>query len=644
MIPALHHTPVLVLGHGISGQAMARWCVRQGAVVTVADDRDDPALRAELQASLSALAGHAAAGVSAGVSVERWPAPQVLCAALGAELLGQQPWGLVCKSPGLSPVQLQAVTDWAGAHGVPVVGELALFAHGLRQLHAGFTLPKVLAITGTNGKTTTTALTGQLLSRCGWRVAVAGNIGPALLDVLAAAQDAAHAPAHTPVEGHGPSTPAVTEAQVAPGGQEARPNATAEAASPVDGDAEVLKNSESNEAFPLDLIEELAIDREIKPAEHPGLPQVWVLELSSFQLDGVAWGPEGFEPTAATVLNISQDHLDWHGSMAHYTAAKHRVFGQQGLRVLNRDDAATLTARPAAPATPTKPARGKASTPHATAQFTATSASIAHSTGAAHPANGAPLLPAPAWVSFGTDVPRRPGDWGLDVVNGMAWLVRAVAADETRASRRGPQPETELVLQRLMPAEALRIRGRHNAANALAALALATAAGAPLAPMLHGLREYRGEPHRVESVAIIDGVEFFDDSKGTNVGATLAAIRGLGAERRLVMVMGGDGKGQDFSPLVAAVRAHVQAVALIGRDGPALRAVLATTGVPLHDAPDLPAAVRWAAAQAQSGEAVVLSPACSSLDMFRHYGHRAQVFCDAVAELAAEQGTPGVGA
>jgi UDP-N-acetylmuramoylalanine--D-glutamate ligase len=195
-------------------------------------------------------------------------------------------------------------------------------------------------------------------------------------------------------------------------------------------------------------------------------------------------------------------------------------------------------------------------------------------------------------------------------------------------------------MQRLMPAEALRIRGRHNASNALAALALATAAGAPLAPMLHALRDYRGEPHRVEPVAIVREVEYFDDSKGTNVGATLAAINGLGAERKLVVILGGDGKGQDFSPLAAAVARHVRAVALIGRDAPALRQALAGAQVRMHDAATLPDAVRWCATQAQPGDAVVLSPACASLDMFKDYAHRAQVFVDTVRELQDEEGTP----
>ena len=535
MLPALDQQPVLVLGHGISGLAMARWCTRQGARVTLADTREQPERMAQLRQEL--------------------PQADVLACQLDPALLARQPWTLVCKSPGLSPTQLQAVTAWASEQAVPVVGELDLFAHALRQVYgdAGFA-PKLLAITGTNGKTTTTSLTGQLLARAGLRVAVAGNIGPALLDVLA--------------------------------------------------DAE--KNA-SKVPLALDGDEKSAIENKVST-----LPQVWVLELSSFQLDGVRTGPEGFEPTAATVLNISQDHLDWHGDMAHYTAAKGRVFGTQALRVLNREDAAVMAFQPPEPAV-AKRSR-------------------------APQADVAPIAPLPAWASFGTDLPRRPGDWGLETVNGMAWLVRALPADETRQKKRGTQPEEDVVLQRLMPAEALRIRGRHNAANALAALALATAAGATLAPMLHGLREYRGEPHRVESVAVIDGVEYFDDSKGTNVGATLAAIKGLGAERRLVMILGGEGKGQDFSPLADAVRAHVQAVVLIGRDAPRLREALADTGVPLLDAATLPEAVELASQQAREGQAVLMSPACASLDMFKHYAHRAEVFCQAVQAIATERG------
>ena len=185
-----------------------------------------------------------------------------------------------------------------------------------------------------------------------------------------------------------------------------------------------------------------------------------------------------------------------------------------------------------------------------------------------------------------------------------------------------------------MPVDALRIRGRHNAANALAALALASSTGALLAPMLHGLREYRGEPHRVEPIGILNEVEYFDDSKGTNVGATVAALNGLGAERRVVVILGGDGKGQDFAPLAAPVARHARAVVLIGRDAPLIRAALQDSGVALVDAETLPQAVDLATRRAHAGDAVLLSPACASFDMFKSYEHRAQVFCDAVHALA----------
>jgi UDP-N-acetylmuramoylalanine--D-glutamate ligase len=233
-------------------------------------------------------------------------------------------------------------------------------------------------------------------------------------------------------------------------------------------------------------------------------------------------------------------------------------------------------------------------------------------------------------------MPQRPGDFGIEVVNGMAWLVRAQEADETL--RRSKNAEEELHIQRLMPADALRIRGRHNATNALAALALAQAAGCPLSAMLYGLREYRGEPHRVEPVGTVNEVEFFDDSKGTNVGATVAALNGLGPERRLVVILGGDGKGQDFSPLAAPMARYARAAVLIGRDAPAIRTALQDTGIALHDCATLPDAVHWAAQRAHAGDAVLLSPACASLDMFRDYAHRAQVFVDTVQALAQDAG------
>jgi UDP-N-acetylmuramoylalanine--D-glutamate ligase len=324
------------------------------------------------------------------------------------------------------------------------------------------------------------------------------------------------------------------------------------------------------------------------------LPEVWVLELSSFQLDASAAGK--FEPDVGALLNVTEDHLDWHGDLAAYGAAKARIFGESALIVVNRDDTAAMAL---VPAPKTLPPTRKGRPPRVVERRV---------------------------VTFGAGVPERPGDWGLAVENDMAWLARAIDDDEG-GGREG------LVVRHLMPADALRIRGRHNALNALAALALATAIGCPLAPMLHALREYHGEPHRVEHIARVGDVDAFDDSKGTNVGATVAALVGLGSERapgKLVVLLGGDGKGQDFAPLARPLAQHARAVLTIGRDAAAIEAAIAATGVPFERCATLEAAVDAAFARALPGDAVLLSPACASLDMFRNYAHRAEVFVAAV--------------
>ncbi|MDB5874005.1 MAG: UDP-N-acetylmuramoylalanine/D-glutamate ligase, partial [Ramlibacter sp.] len=159
-----------------------------------------------------------------------------------------------------------------------------------------------------------------------------------------------------------------------------------------------------------------------------------------------------------------------------------------------------------------------------------------------------------------------------------------------------------------------------------------------LGPMLYGLREYRGEPHRVEPVGVIHDIEYFDDSKGTNVGATVAALQGLGAERKVIVILGGDGKGQDFSPLAAPVARYARAAVLIGRDAAQIRAVLEPTGVPLLDAETMEQAVSLATQRAQGGDAVLMSPACASFDMFKNYPHRAEVFRAAVRGIANDAG------
>ncbi|WP_298600667.1 UDP-N-acetylmuramoyl-L-alanine--D-glutamate ligase [uncultured Limnohabitans sp.] len=567
---------VLILGLGASGLAMARWCAHAGADVTVADTRETPPQLAALQAE--------------------WPAVRFVAGPFVGSLVEGTSVRAVFRSPGLTPEVVAPVVDAAQAMGLWQGGELSLFAAGLQDLKDRFGYaPQVLAITGTNGKTTVTSLTGQLVARAGKTVKVAGNIGPTLLDTLTEAMAQAQLWVDQQADAHEAERLAeLTSQSDAQSPLHAPEPVRQEVIEVVQDEPHDPASADDDEEAPL-----LPMAPVAPVAVHPmaqALPQVWVLELSSFQLDS----SDGFEPTAATVLNISQDHLDWHGSMAAYAAAKARIFGAQALMVLNREDPQVMAMRPA-------PVRVKLQK------------SVER-----------------ACVTFGGDMPQRPGDFGIEVMNGMTWLVRALEADETR--RRRKDEAEELHIQRLMPADALRIRGRHNAVNALAALALAGSAGCALGPMLYGLREYRGEPHRVEPVAIVGEVEYFDDSKGTNVGATVAALQGLGADRRVVVILGGDGKGQDFGPLADPVTRFARGVVLIGRDAPRIREALQDLGVPLHDAADMADAVAQAAAMAQSGDAVLMSPACASFDMFDHYGHRAEVFCQAVARLAEAAG------
>ncbi len=499
---------VLVLGLGESGLAMARWSARQGAGVRVWDSRAEPPRAAELAACLPTATRLSPAALTAQdlVGVDR-----------------------VLKSPGLAPHDkgIAALLAAAVAAGIPVHGELDVFTEALETLRTQSDYaPKVIAVTGTNGKTTTTAMTALLAERSGKRVAVAGNIGPTMLQTLADAID--------------------------------------------DGSDITLRER---------------------------LPDVWVLELSSFQLADSS----RFEADAAALLNLSEDHLDWHGSMAAYAEAKARVFGRHAVVVIGRDDATAMRLVPPPEAVATKKGRPQRVVPRRV-------------------------------VTFGAHAPERPGDWGLAVDNDMAWLVRA--RDDDASPR-------DLTMQPLMPADALRVRGRHNVLNALAALALASAIGCPLAPMLHALREYRGESHRIEFVATVDGVDAFDDSKGTNVGATVAALDGLGTDRaagKLVVILGGEGKDQDFAPLAAPLTRHARAVLTIGRDAVRIEKVLARAGIAFERSASLESAVVAAFAKAERGDAVLLSPACASLDMFRNYVHRAEVFVAAVRSVALDKG------
>ena len=290
-------------------------------------------------------------------------------------------------------------------------------------------------------------------------------------------------------------------------------------------------------------------------------PDVYVLELSSFQLETTT----SLHVNAATMLNLSEDHMDRYAGMQDYAVAKAHIFYHADLQVLNRDDAwSMMMARPKL-----------------------------------------------AQVTFGLDLDDGEQGYGLRQDDGGTWLVDG---------------EKELI-----NLQDLKIAGLHNAANALAAVALCRGIGIDYAPIIQTLYNFKGLPHRVEWVANINDVDYYDDSKGTNVGATCAAISGLA--QKVVLIAGGDGKGQDFSPLKEAVADNARAVVLIGRDASLIEAVLLETGVPMYLAIDLPEAVTIAKKLAQIGDAVLLSPACASFDMFKNYVHRAEVFVAAVNRL-----------
>lgn len=298
------------------------------------------------------------------------------------------------------------------------------------------------------------------------------------------------------------------------------------------------------------------------------VPDVYVLELSSFQLETTT----SLKIDAATMLNLSEDHMDRYDSLQTYAIAKAHIFYHASLQVLNRDDAwSMMMARPKL-----------------------------------------------AQVTFGLS---DEGDFGLKQVDGETWL---------------SEGEKELI-----NLQDMKIVGLHNASNALAAVALCRAIGIDYAHIIQTLYNFKGLPHRVEWVANIDDVDYYDDSKGTNVGATCAAIAGMfknGLPQKTVLIAGGDGKGQDFSPLAEAVTGNARAVVLIGRDASLIEAALLKTNVPLYQALDLPEAVNIAKKLAQTGDAILLSPACASFDMFKNYVHRAEVFVAAVNALKVALG------
>jgi len=506
---------VLVMGLGESGKAMAKWALAQGAQVVIHDTREESALSISAMNSAQELKNLGVSEITFGQGLLSIDCTDVK---------------IVAMSPGISPIEpvIAAFIENIEQKQIALWGELDFFSQALHSLEANqqYT-PKVIAITGTNGKTTTTALTAVICEKTGKSVGMAGNISPSLLEKLQAC------------------------------------------------------------------------------LEENNLPDIWVLELSSYQL----YYSQGFNPHAATILNISEDHLDWHGDMEHYINAKAKIFGSNTIPVINRNDSRVLA-----------------------------------------------LISESDWlkkriISFGDNQPLEADSFGIksDMGGAIDWLAWAPPVDEfdgnqtikVRRTKKSQAAfdEEPLLIKHLIPAEALLIKGRHNACNALAALALANAIGLGIAQLLHGLRDYTGEPHRVQTIAIVRDVEYIDDSKGTNVGAVIAALQGLGMVdakqglRKILLIAGGDGKGQDFSPLHEPIMRYVKSLILIGRDASQIAQLFDGQAIPIMMASSLEDAVQQAANTANSGDRVLLSPACASFDMFNNYQHRAKVFASAVEEL-----------
>jgi UDP-N-acetylmuramoylalanine--D-glutamate ligase len=438
----------IVVGLGKSGLSLVRFLARQGVAFAVVDTRQNPPELAALQRD--------------------YPQVEVRCGELDVEFLCRADELYVSPGLALATPALQQ----AAARGVKLSGDIDLFARHARA--------PIVAITGSNAKSTVTTLVGEMAVAAGKRVAVGGNLGEPALDLL---DDAV---------------------------------------------------------------------------------ELYVIELSSFQLETV----DQLNAEVATVLNVSEDHMDRYTGLPAYHLAKHRVFRGARQAVYNRHDALS------------RPLWGEG---------------------------------LPVWT------------FGLNVPDFKAFGLREEQGEKYLAYEFTP----------LMPVSELKIRGAHNQANALAALALGHAVGLPMAAMLEALRHFGGLRHRCQWLRERQGVNWYDDSKATNVGAALAAIEGLGADiaGQLLLVAGGDGKGAEFGPLAKPVAAHCRAVVLLGRDAELIASALGDD-VPLVRVGSLDEAVARCAELARPGDAVLLSPACASFDMFKNYEERGRLFARAVEALA----------
>ncbi len=460
-----HDKSILVLGAGDTGLSVVRWAERMGARVRIADTRANPPGLDELRSR------HAGIEFIAGP----WDDKR------GDALFGDAE--LVVASPGVAVAgpACDAAVARAIAQGKKFVGDVELFAWEQNELAGKGQRPKMIGITGSNGKSTVTAMAGAMCRAAGMKTVVAGNIGLPVIDAMLEARER-------------------------------------------------------------------------------GQPDVYVVELSSFQLETTSL----LVCDSAAMLNLSQDHLDRYASMDDYAAAKRRIFLNARHQVLNREDPASLAMR-------------------------------------------SPHLSPGGFSTFGIDSAPAENDFGV----AGGWL--------TEGNRR------------LLPLADVPVAGLHNAANALAALALCRAIGGDAEKLVSGLRQFKGLPHRVENVGTINGVTFYDDSKGTNVGSTVAALNGMTVP--VVLIAGGIGKEQDFEPLAEPVRKRARSVVLIGKDARLIESAITGARANVVHAGSMADAVEKAFDRAVPGDAVLLSPACSSFDMFRNYNHRGEMFAQCVAEL-----------
>ncbi|MGD2117485.1 MAG: UDP-N-acetylmuramoyl-L-alanine--D-glutamate ligase [Chromatiales bacterium] len=439
---------ILIVGLGKTGMSVVRFLSAQGASsLAVTDTRDLPSVLDELKQNYPDVARFLG-----GFDEQAFAAAEQ-----------------IIVSPGVS-LQTPEIQQ-ALQRGVSVVGDIELFAQ--------YAQAPVVAITGSNGKSTVTTLVGEMAQAANIKVAVGGNIGIPALELL---DDAV---------------------------------------------------------------------------------QLYVLELSSFQLETLY----SLQPVAATVLNVSEDHMDRYDSLVQYAAVKAQIFRQAKVAVVNLDDELV---------------------------------------------SGMPV--AGASIGFTLSAPAADNVYGVCREQGRGWICKG--------------------REKICPVADLRLAGSHNLANALAALALGEASGLPLTAMLTALQQFGGLPHRTQFIAEIGGVSWYNDSKATNVGASIAALRGFAGEGtgKTVIILGGECKDADFTELTPAVRQYCRAVVLIGRDADLIAEILPEE-VPSYRATNLDAAVDVARQAALAGDRVLLSPACASFDMFNNFEHRGEQFVAAVRRL-----------